>query len=209
MHNQIQMGKKDKRIDDYIGKAQDFAKPILRHIREIVHEACPEAEETIKWGSPHFMYDGKILCAMASFKAHCAFFFRLGSVMKDPKQVMTPIGSGSGMGHFGKITNLSDLPSDKILIQYIKEAMRLTEEGVKKTARKVPRKELEVPDYLIKALRKDKEAFNNFQKFSYSHKRDYVEWITEAKTEPTRERRIATAIQWLREGKGRNWKYEK
>lgn len=203
------MGRKDKRIDDYIGKAQDFAKPIMRHLRETVHEACLDVDETIKWGSPHFMYGGKILCAMASFKAHCAFFFRLGSVMKDPRKIMTPVGSGNGMGHFGKIASLNDLPSDKILIQYIREAMRLTEEGVKKTTPKASSKELEVPDYFVKALKKDKEAYKNFTNFSYSRQRDYVEWITEARTEPTRARRIATAVEWLREGKGRNWKYEK
>lgn len=204
------MGKKDKRIDDYISKAQDFAKPILKHLRSTVHEACPDVEETIKWGSPHFMFEGKILCAMASFKQHCAFFFRLGSMMTDPKKVMTPVGSGSGMGHFGKITSLEDLPSEKVMIQYIGEAMRLTKEGVKKaTATKAAEKALDVPDYFTKVLRKDKEAYKNFQSSSYSHKKEYVEWITGAKAEETRSRRMATAVEWLREGKGRNWKYEK
>ena len=205
------MAKKDIRIDEYIGNAQDFARPILKHLRSTVHRGCPDVEETIKWGSPHFMFDGKILCAMASFKEHCAFFFRLGSVMTDPEKVMTPVGSGSGMGHFGKIMKLSDLPSEKILIQYIKEAMRLTEKGVKKNvgAAKTAARALTVPEDFLKALKKDKEAFNHFQKFTYSQKKDYVEWITEAKTESTKDRRIATAVDWIHEGKGRNWKYQK
>ena len=203
------MGKKDKRIDNYIDNAQEFAKPVLRHVRSTVHKACTEVEEAIKWGSPHFMYEGKILCAMASFKAHCAFFFRLGSVMEDPKKIMTPTGSGAGMGHFGKITSLSDLPSEKILIQYIREAMRLTREGVKKTTAKPATASLKVPDSFMQALKKNKEALENFQKFSPSHKREYIQWITEAKTDPTRERRIATAVEWISAGKGKNRKYEK
>src|SRR5687767_5685261 len=107
------MVKKDKRIDDYIARSQDFAKPILKNLRTLVHKACPDAEETIKWGFPHFEYRGKILCSMASFKEHCAFGFRLGSIMHDPKGLMKPTGNDSGMGHFGKIKSLKDLPSEK------------------------------------------------------------------------------------------------
>ena len=204
------MATTDERVDQYIEKSQEFAKPILRHLRDLVHKECPEATETLKWGVPHFEYRGKILCNMASFKQHCAFGFRLGSAMSDPKAVLKPIGTNSGMGHLGKISGLKDLPSDKILIQYIREAMALTEQGVAK-ARPAgsAQKEIQVPDYFIKALRKDKVAYSCFQNFSYSHRKEYVEWITGAKTEETRNKRMATAVEWLREGKGRNWKYVK
>ena len=200
----------DERVDQYIDKSQEFAKPILRHLRSLVHKACPEAMETLKWGVPHFEYSGKILCNMASFKQHCAFGFRLGSAMADPKAVLKHVGSNSGMGHLGKISDLKDLPSDKILIQYIREAMALTEQGVAKAKPKITaRRELHVPDYFIEVLKKDKVAYNSFQNFSHSRKKEYVEWITDAKRLETRNKRMATAVQWLREGKGRNWKYVK
>ena len=202
------MPKKDHRIDDYLNNAQTFAKPILRHLRSVIHKGCPSVDETIKWGFPHFEYEGKILCSMASFKQHCAFGFRLGSVMKDPHGLMQPVGDKSGMGHFGQIRSMEDLPSDKILIQYIQEAMALTDRGATKPKPKASDpKELIVPEDFIRVLKKDKVALNTFEKFSYSHRKEYVEWITEAKTEETRYRRMATAVEWLREGKGRNWKY--
>lgn len=204
------MATKDERIDAYITASQPFARPILKHLRSLVHKACPEVHETIKWGFPHFEYGGKILCSMASFKEHCAFGFRLGVMMSDPKGILKQVGSNSGMGHFGKISSLDDLPSEKTIIQYIKEAMTLTDEGVSKPkVNNSGSKELEMPDYFVASLKKDKQAHSNFEKFSYSKKKDYVEWITEAKTEATRKKRMDLALEWLREGKGRNWKYEK
>jgi len=198
------MGKRDPRVDAYIAKSADFAKPILNHLREIVHAACPEVEETIKWSFPNFMCKG-MLCSMASFKEHCSFGFWKGSlVLKN--------GGGEteeGMGHFGRITELSDLPSKKVLTGYIKKAMKLNEDGVKKPTPlrpKVPR-EVVVPDDLAKALKGNAAAQAAFEKFSSSHKREYVEWITEAKTEATRTKRLQTAIEWMAEGKARNWKY--
>lgn len=122
----------DEGVDQYVDKSQEFAKPILRHLRALVHNACPDAIESLKWGVPHFEYRGKTLCNMASFKQHCAFGFRLGSAMSDPEAVLKPVGTNSGMGHLGKISGLKDLPSDTILIQYIQEAMVLTKQGVAK-----------------------------------------------------------------------------
>jgi len=199
--------KKDKRIDAYIAKAQDFAKPILRHLRELVHTSCPDVTETIKWGLPHFDYKG-MMCAMASFKEHCAFGFWKASLMSDSK-LLAMAQSEAAMGHLGKIKSLKDLPADKILIQYIKEACRLNDEGIKvirpkKTAEK---KNLVVPADLKKALARNKKAEEVFKVFSYSNKKDYVDWVTEAKTEETRLKRLTTAIEWIAEGKIRNWKY--
>jgi uncharacterized protein YdeI (YjbR/CyaY-like superfamily) len=198
------MGTKDARVDTYIAKSVDFAKPILSQLRDIVHTACPEVEETMKWSFPHFMYKG-MLCAMASFKEHCSFGFWKESL------VMEKGGSETeeGMGSFGRITKLSELPTKKVLSGYIKKAMKLNEDGVKKPAPakpKTPRK-LEIPDDLEKALQGNTAARATFEKFSPSHKREYVEWITEAKTEATRTKRLQTAIEWMAEGKPRNWKY--
>lgn len=201
------MGKRDARIDEYISKSADFAKPVLIHLRELVHKTCPDVEETMKWSFPHFDYKG-MLCHMASFKQHCAFGFWKAELMKD-KALMQNAKSESAMGHLGKITSLKDLPSDKKLISYIKEAMKLNDDGVKLPPRKKSETEITVPDYLIKALKKNKTAFKTFENFSPSHKKEYVEWITEAKTEETRNRRIITAIEWMTEGKSRNWKYMK
>jgi uncharacterized protein YdeI (YjbR/CyaY-like superfamily) len=198
----------DKRIDNYIAKSADFAKPILNHLRTLIHSACPQVEETIKWGFPHFDYKG-MMCSMAAFKNHCAFNFWKATLMKDA-DVFTE-NNQSAMGHYGKISSLADLPSDKIILARIKEAMKLNDEGIKLPERKKSDKDTEVvvPDSLKKELVKNKNASANFNNFSPSQKREYTEWIAGAKTEETRNKRIATTIEWLEEGKPRNWKYMK
>ncbi len=202
------MKKTDERIDAYIEKSADFAKPILTHLRKLVHEAHPNIEETMKWSMPFFDYKGTV-CNMAAFKQHCSFGFWKASLMNDSHKVMTE--SSEAHGQLGQIKSLADLPSDEILIAYIKEAVRLNEEGVKvptkpKTAEK---KELVIPECLISALEANSSASEHFENFSYSKKKDYVEWLNEAKTEDTRNKRLATAIEWISEGKARNWKYER
>jgi uncharacterized protein YdeI (YjbR/CyaY-like superfamily) len=203
------MGKRDKRVDEYIAKSQDFAKPILNHLRELAHKACPDVEETMKWSFPHFDYKG-IMASMAGFKQHCVFGFWKASLMKDPEKIIAPTGDTS-MGQFGKIKSMNDLPPDKVLLAYIKEAAKLNADGIKVAKKPVAKekKELVVPDYLAAALKKNKAAQKTFENFPPSKKKDYVEWVTEAKTEVTREKRLATAIEWMAEGKSRNWKYEK
>jgi len=197
------MGKSDLRIDDYIAKSADFAKPILAHFRELIHAGCPEVEETLKWRNPSFMYKG-LLCGMAAFKEHCAFGFWKDTVLFDRKNP-----SAKPCGIPDRITSLSELPSDKILLGYIKEAARLNDEGIKVPKSKPkPRKELVVPNDLTAALKKNKKALSTFEDFSYSHKKEYVEWITEAKRQETRTQRLATAVAWMEEGKARHWKYE-
>lgn len=203
------MPKKDPRIDLYISKSAEFAKPILMHLRELVHVACPDVEETIKWSFASFDYKGP-MCSMAAFKQHCAFGFWKASLMKD-KTLTKNAESESAMGHYGKITSLKDLPSDKKIILHIKEAMMLNDMGIKLPPKKVAKekKEIVIPDYFLKELKKNKKALTTFQVFSPSHKREYIEWITESKTDETKNRRMETAIEWLSEGKSRNWKYMK
>lgn len=204
------MSKKDVRVDQYIAKSKEFARPILNHIRANVHAACPDVEETIKWGFPAFMYKG-MLCSMASFKEHCAFGFWKASLMKD-KSLMKNAKEESSMGHFGKIKSVKDLPAQKKFASYIKEAMKLNDEGVKLPAAKkknAEKKEIVAPEYFLSALAKNRKAKEVFEALSYSHKKEYVEWIVEAKREETRSARVATALQWLAEGKNRNWKYER
>ena len=204
------MPKKEKAIDVYIAKSANFAKPILNHIRELVHNTCPEVEEKIKWGMPFFDYKNEMLCHMAAFKQHAVMSFWKASLMKDPVLIENA-KSESAMGHLGKLLSVKDLPPDKKITAWIKEAMTLTDKGIKLPARtkNTEKKELTVPDYFIKALAKNKKAKQVFDNFPYSHKKEYLEWITEAKTEETRNKRMATAIAWITEGKGRNWKYEK
>ena len=203
--NHLPMSKNDPRVDAYIVKSADFAKPILKHIRKTVHAACPQVEETMKWSFPHFDFKG-ILCSMAAFKEHCSFGFWKGELILGHG----PGGAdGEGMGHFGRLTAVSDLPNDKVLLAYIRKAGELNEAGVKKPVPLRPKvgKELSVPDYFTAALKKNKKAGATFEDFSYSHKKEYVEWITEAKQEETRSRRIKTALEWLAQGKPRHWKY--
>lgn len=198
----------DKRVDAYITRSAPFAKPILKHIRELVHKAVPDVEETMKWSFPHFDHHG-MMCSMAAFKEHCAFGFWKASLMSDPKKILGEAAK-SAMGHFGRITSLKDLPSDRVLIAYIKEAAKLNEDGVKlppksKSIKKAPK----LPDYFFAALKRNKNALATFNEFSPACQREYIEWVTEAKSEGTREKRLATAIEWMTEGKKRNWKYVK
>lgn len=200
------MARKDPRIDAYIAAAAPFARPILKHLRKIVHTGCPQTEETIKWSMPAFDYKGP-MAGMAAFKAHCTFGFWkakliLGETPRDEE----------AMGHFGRITALADLPPDKVLIAYVQKAAALNEEGVKNPRvpkPKKPRGDIKVPPILAKALANNRRARATFEKFSPSHRREYIEWITEAKREETREKRLATALAWLTEGKSLNWRYER
>ena len=169
----------------------------------VVHAACPDVEETMKWSMPHFMHHG-MLAGMSAFKAHCAFGFWRGSLVTG--------GDGGietqAMGQFGRITSLRDLPPKREIVGYVKKAMQLNEAGVKARPRKhPPRPELPVPVELTAALRKHPKARATFEAFSPSHQREYVEWIAEAKTDETRKRRLASALEWMSEGKSRNWKY--
>jgi uncharacterized protein YdeI (YjbR/CyaY-like superfamily) len=193
----------DPRVDAYIEKSADFAKPILTHIRKLVHKACPGIQETMKWSFPHFDYKGTV-CSMASFKQHCALGFWKQSLLESdafPK-------NKTAMGSFGRITSVKDLPSDKVIIELIGQAVELNEKGVKVAKKPVERKELVVPKDLTAALAKNKPAKAAFDKFSYSHKKEYVQWIEEAKTDATRNKRLAATVELLSEGKSKNWKYE-
>jgi len=206
------MGKKDARIDAYIAKSADFAKPILTHLRELIHTACPDVEETWKWSFPHFMYKGAILCSMASFKEHCAFGFWKAALIEDIDNVLE-VQERAAMGNLGKIAALKDLPKDNVLKKYIKAAMKLNDAGVKlpsiskPTARET--KQLKTPPYFIKELKKNKTAEKVFNEFTPGKKKEYIEWFEDAKTEITRNKRMAQAIAWIAEGKTRNWKYQK
>jgi uncharacterized protein YdeI (YjbR/CyaY-like superfamily) len=203
------MPKKDKRIDAYISQSATFAQPILKHLRKLIHQGCPEVQETIKWGVPSFDYKGPFF-SIAAFKQHCALGFWKAGLIEDRHGYLKPIASegGEAMGNFGRITSLDDLPSDKILLDYIRQARRLNDEGIKNSPRKATkRKELKAPEYMLAAIRKNKKAWATFENFGPSNKRDYVEWITEAKTEATRDKRLTQAIEWMVEGKPRNWKY--
>lgn len=199
------MAKRDPRIDAYIAKSADFAKPILKYIRAVVHEGCPDAEETLKWGAPTLMYHG-ILCGMAAFKEHCGFIFWKGSLILGDRGE-----SPESMGQFGKLRTMSDLPPKKVLLAYIRQGMRLNEEGITVPKKTKPgrRKEVVVPDYMTAAFKKNKKAMATFDQFSPSHRKEYVEWITDATTDETRQRRLTQALEWIAKGKSRNWKYEK
>ena len=193
----------DPRIDAYIDRQADFAKPILKHLREVVHAACPGCEETLKWSMPSFLYKGEILAGMAAFKAHATFGFWKGSLV---------VGSGneqmSGMGQFGRLTSVDDLPPRAELEAMVRKAMALTDEGVKAPRDKHRKAPFTVPQDMRAAIDAVPAAKATFDQFPPSCQREYVEWITEAKRDETRSKRLAQAVEWLAEGKRRNWKYE-
>jgi len=199
------MGTRDPRVDAYIEKAAPFARPILSHLRDVVHATVPEVQEDIKWGMPAFMYKG-MFCGLASFKEHAAFNFWKHSLIVGGER------PDDAMGSFGRLTSLADLPPDDVLAGYLREAKRLNDEVIKvpkPEKPKEPRKELDVPDDLVAALETNPAAMEHFHNFSPSKRKDYVEWITEAKSDATRKKRLDTAVEWIAEGKGRNWKYER
>lgn len=204
------MTKTDPRIDAYIDKAEPFARPILDHIRNLVHQACLEVEEKIKWSFPHFDYKGQMMCSMASFKAHCAFGFWKADLIKSA-QGKLQLKDRTAMGNLGKITSIKDLPSDKAMLKMISEACLLNDQGIT-IKRPLPdaktKAQLLVPEDMKKALVKNKLAQKIFDAASYSYRKEYISWIIEAKTAETRSKRLATAVEWIAAGKGRNWKYE-
>lgn len=194
---------RDPRIDAYIERAAPFARPILVHVRALVHEACPDVEETIKWGMPTFVHAGGILCGMAAFKQHASFGLWKHALVVGDAQTQT------GMGSYGKLASLDDLPPRKTLLAHLRKAMQLNEDGVKSPARKAaPKPPPDTPDDLAAALDKNATAKATFDAFPPSCKREYVDWIVEAKREETRAKRLAQAVAWMAEGKRRNWKYE-
>ncbi len=197
--------KPDPRIDAYIAKSAPFAQPILRHLRSLVHRACPEATETIKWSMPFFEHHG-LLCHLAAFKAHCTFGFwhqGMNDVLgRDASK------ADEAMGSLGRIGSLADLPGDAVMTRYLKHAAKLNESGTPARPAGKPKPALAVPADLAAALKKNPAAAATWEKFPPSHRRDYIEWIIEAKRPATRATRLATTLEWLAEGKPRNWKYQ-
>lgn len=203
----------DPRIDAYIEKAQPFAQPVLRHLRKLVHKACPGVTETMKWSAPHFDYKG-VMCHMASFKQHCVFGFWKATLLNDPDGALVPAtDEKNAMGSLGRITSLKDLPADRVIIALIRQAVTLNDAGIKlpTAIRKpgLPHQHIEEPDYLTAALKKNPLARKTWEAFSPSHRKEYMEWLVEAKTEATREKRLAATLEQLEEGKARHWKYQK
>jgi uncharacterized protein YdeI (YjbR/CyaY-like superfamily) len=194
------MARNDRRVDAYIDNAQPFARPILKHLRRMVHTGCPDCQESIKWQSPFFERKG-IICFMAAFKQHAVFGFWKGKLLfgKEHK---------GAMGHFGRLTSIKDLPNEKQLIGYVRQAAELNERGVKRSRpRPGANRKVVVPLDLKSALGRKSKARKTFEAFSYTHKKEYVDWIADAKRDETRRRRLKTAIEWMQQGKPQNWKY--
>lgn len=202
------MEKYNPLVDEYIEKSQEFAKPILNYIRETVHEFCPDTEEAIKWKFPTFIYKEKILCSMVSFKQYCSMGFWLHDEMQTIKNLETDVEK-TNMFSLGKIIKIENLPSKPQLKKIILEAMELTDMGVKLKKAAPTKIEIEVPEYFQNSLNENKKALHIFEKASPSFRKEYINWIVDAKTETTRNKRMEQSLEWISEGKGRNWKYEK
>lgn len=200
------MAKRNPEFDIYIAEAAEFAKPILKKIRQLFHKAHPQITESMKWSFPHFEYKG-IVGSMAAFKQHATFGFWKAALMNDPQGLLKIMGDTTMGGH--RLTSVKDLPDDKVIIAYIQHAIELNEKGIRPECKpdKKPKAKLVVPADLTAALRKNKVAAATFDGFSYSHRKEYIEWIEEAKRPETRAKRLATTIEQLSEGKSRHWKY--
>jgi hypothetical protein len=203
------MPKRDPRIDAYIAQSADFAKPILQHVRAVVDDACPDATETMKWSRPSWEFAGSLLCSVAAFKEHCSIGF-----WKAPLLTLygKPLGFGAS-SQLGRITSPKDLPPRAVFVKLVQQAAKLNADGVKESimsaAPRQARAVLQVPPDLKRALAANRKARTTFEAFPPSHKREYIEWITEAKQPATRAKRLETTLAWLAEGKPRNWKYMK
>lgn len=196
---------RDPRIDAYIARQAEFARPILEHLRAAVHAAYPDVEEALKWGMPAFLHQGKLICSMAAFKAHATFGFWKGALVTATEGL-----ERRAMGQFGRITSLADLPDDAAIRAMVRKAVTLAEQGVK-AARptKHPKPDLAMPEDFKAALDARPSAADQFEALAPSARRDYIEWVTQAKRPETRARRIAEAVEWIAEGKKRHWKYER
>lgn len=194
----------DPRVDAYIERAAPFARPVLDKLRKAVHADCPGGAETIKWGMPFFMVEDRILAHMAAFKAHCGFGFWRG------RGVVTQSKEDEAMGQFGRIASVADLPGQRELVRLVRlaRAASALPAGKKAARRSEAKPAARLPDVLAAALRSHSTARATFEKLPPSHRREYIEWIAEARRDETRARRVAQAIEWLAEGKSRNWKYE-
>jgi uncharacterized protein YdeI (YjbR/CyaY-like superfamily) len=200
------MNKPSPEVDAFIARSAPFARPILEKLRRLFHQACPDIEETMKWGFPHFVYKG-IVGGMAAFKQHMAFGFWKAKLMNDPHGLLK---DGDATISMSRLTDISQLPPDKIMLGYIREAVALNETGTKLPPRKKPTQaKPKAPAFFLAALRKNKKALATFEALSPSHQREYIEWLAEAKQPATRDKRLATSLEWLAEGKPRNWKYMK
>jgi uncharacterized protein YdeI (YjbR/CyaY-like superfamily) len=198
-------------VDVYIKKSAPFAQPILNHLRETIHKAVPDITEEMKWSRPFFIHKGIILGNISGFKEHCAFGL-WGTEIAETLRA-EGVASKEAMGTFGRITSLKDLPPNAKLLGYVKNAAKLIDEGVRTKSLvrqpKVAKPKAEIPEALSAALKENKNAAKNFEKLSPSCQREYIEWISDAKRDETRNSRVTTAIEWISEGKSRNWKYEK
>lgn len=198
------------KVDAYIAHAEPFARPILTHFRKLVHRSIPDVEETMKWNMPHFVVAGSAICSMAGFKQHVAIGFTGGSTMPDPYGRLESDAVGrTAMGNLGRLTKKEDLPGDEALRYYIMESVRVVFDGKRHRKARVRRAEADVPPDLETALRRNADARRTFEAFSPSQRREYVDWILDAKRDETRERRLSQAIEWMAEGKPRDWKYQK
>ncbi len=196
-------------VDAYIARAPQFARAVIEHFRDIVHETCPEVEEGMKWGRPAFLREGRLMALVGAFQAHCAVAFwhpEMNRILKEEGRL-----GEEGMGSLGKVRGVKDLPAKKDLARYLREAWRLAAEAPAGAARRkgtAPKKPIEAPEDFAAALEKNAAAKRAFGSFAPGQQREYIEWILEAKRDETRRKRIATAVEWLAEGKRRNWRYE-
>jgi uncharacterized protein YdeI (YjbR/CyaY-like superfamily) len=203
------MSQFNPQFDEYIAKSADFAKPIMEYLRQIIHETCPEVEEIMKWAIPHFDYNGDMMCILAGYKHHCSFSLYKAELMSYAK-IIESVKAGKKMGYMDKIKSLSDLPAKETLVAYIKEAMVLNENGVKKVKPVSEKpKVIEVPDYFSEILATIPQVKEIFESKSPSFRKDYLVWIIDAKTEATRQKRIEQSLEWIAAGKSRFWQYKK
>ncbi|MES2006117.1 MAG: YdeI/OmpD-associated family protein [Bacteroidota bacterium] len=203
------MAQLNKKVTEYISNSAEFAQGIMEHLRQIIHETCPDAEEDIKWGTPHYSYKGDHLCMMGGFKNHCSFSLYKAEFIKD-KEIMLSVKAGKKFGYMDKLKSIADLPSKKILVSLLKEAMTINEKGIKKEKPVSDKPKLvETPDYLIQRLSTDPKAKEIFNTKSNSFRKEYIVWISDAKTDETRQKRLAEAMEWIAEGKSRFWKSKK
>jgi hypothetical protein len=200
-------------VTAYAAAMPAYAQPIFAHLRALIHTTCPDTDEAIKWSIPHFERDGDYLCIFAASPGHASFTFYKQQLMSDPR-LRDNLNLPAIKRFMGRLTSLSDLPDDATLAAMLQEAADLNARGVRLPDRapKTP-PVIDMPSAVATAvataLAANPAAQAVWDAKSAAWRKDYLVWITAAKTDPTRDARIAEALDWIADGKARFWKYQK
>jgi hypothetical protein len=188
-----------EQINQYMAELPEWQRRMLVRLRQLIHEAAPEVEEAWRWDKPHFDNAG-IMVGLCAFKEHVAVWFHKGALLKDTKKLFEATARTEEKGMRAYKLHEGDKINEAAFLDLVKQAVAVNDKGTKLREAKPTKKALVVPEDLEQVLRKDPTAWANWEAFPVGHRRAYVEWVTDARQEETRKRRIAQSLEKIREG---------